>query len=76
MPVVQGMAEFAESSGGMLEELREQARERERLMREYREEIRALKIETAKLGSQIAELSSERAKVIDLPPLRSARNVN
>jgi hypothetical protein len=77
LPVVQGMAEFAASSGGMLEELRAQAREREKSLRDTREQMRELKVEVARLNSQIAELNnSERGKTSDLPSWRSSREVN
>ena len=76
MPVVQGMAEFAETSGSALEELREQARERTALMLKFREEVRELKLEVARLNSLVAELNSGRAKVIDMPSWRDVRNVN
>jgi hypothetical protein len=55
-------------------------RKREDVMREIREEIRELRIECAKLGSESAALrealATDRGKVVDLPSPLSSQRVN
>jgi hypothetical protein len=64
---------IAECTNELIAELLKQAERREKLLRQHREEIHELRLETARPGSQLAELKTNQ--VLDAAPLAGAPRV-
>jgi hypothetical protein len=71
MPLAEAVAT---STNAIVDQLNGQAAEREKLLRQYREEIRDLKLECAKLGNLVSELRTNHA--LGAAPDMLARSVN